>query len=209
LHVDGRQLAHLAGADDEDRAPFERAEDFARQLDGGVADRHRAFGKCGLGSHAFSGGERRVEQLVEQGTCASQLRRDAEGFLDLSENLRLAHDQRIEAGSHTVQMRHGFLAGLRIDVRRELFARNAVKLRQEVLNGSARGVGVVACHVQLDPIARRDDGGFVMRPCPGQRGQRAIDTTGREVEPFSKLDRGGAMADADQEQLHARSYGSS
>ena len=162
--MDGRELAHLASADDEHCATFERPENLARQFDGGIAHRHGAFGKGGLGSHAFSSGERRVEQLVEEGPGASHLRRDAVRFLDLPENLRLAHDHRIEAGGHAVEMRRGFVAGLRIDVRRKLFARNAVKLREEVLNGTARGLGVVARHVQLDPIARRDDGSFVMRP---------------------------------------------
>src|SRR5688572_15670894 len=106
-------------------------------------------------------------------------------------------------------MRDCLVSGLRVEVRRKLIAGDAVKLRQKLLNGRARRFRVVASHVQLDAIARRDDRGFVMHAGSGQRGQRAIDTTGREVEPLSKLDRCGAMADADQKQLHARSYGTS
>ena len=42
LHVPGRQLAHFAGADDEDGPALEVAEDLARERDGRKADRDGA-----------------------------------------------------------------------------------------------------------------------------------------------------------------------
>ena len=122
LHVDGGELAHLAGADDEHRAALEVAEDFSRELDGGVADRHRAFGERGLRAHALAGGKRRMKQLVQQRAGAAHLRGDAERVLHLPEYLRLAHDERVEARRDAVQMRDGVLPGLRVEVRRQLVA---------------------------------------------------------------------------------------
>src|SRR5688572_9271595 len=126
--MDGGELAHLARADDQNRAPLEVAEDFSGELDGGVADRHRALGKCGLRSHAFAGGKCRRKELVQKGAGAPQLRGDTEGLFDLPEYLGLAHHKRVEAGGNTVEVPHGFMAGLRVQVRSELVARDAMKL---------------------------------------------------------------------------------
>src|SRR5688572_13340972 len=103
-------------------------------------------------------------------------------------------------------MRNCILSGLRIEMRRQLLAGDAMKLRQEVLDGCAGGIWLVASYVQLDAVAGRHDRGLAMHVRACQRRQRAIDTTSREVEPLSKLDRCGAMANADQKQLHVRSY---
>ena len=65
-HVQRRELAHLARADDEHVAPLQIAEDLARQRDRRVADRDGARGERRLRAHALADGERRVEQPVEQ-----------------------------------------------------------------------------------------------------------------------------------------------
>ena len=99
------QRADLAGADDQHAAPVEAAEDLPRQRDRGEADRHRAFAERGFGAHALADAERPVEQLAEQRPGAAALGGRLERVLHLAEDLRLADDQRIEAGGDAEQMR--------------------------------------------------------------------------------------------------------
>ena len=58
------QLAHLAGADDDDVAALSRRRS-SRERDRRVADRHRARAEAGFRAHALADAERRVEQPVE------------------------------------------------------------------------------------------------------------------------------------------------
>jgi hypothetical protein len=47
--------------------------------------------------------------------------RNFERILDLSQDLRFTDDHRIEAGGHTEQMADGAIAGMPIEMRRQMF----------------------------------------------------------------------------------------
>ena len=131
FHVQRRQLAHFAGADDEDRPALEVAEDLARERDCREADRDGARGQSGFRADALARGERRMEQAVED--RADRLRAGGErvGFLHLAEDLRLADDERIEAGGDAEQMAGRVEIGQIVQVRRELAAIDAVEVAHE------------------------------------------------------------------------------
>ena len=77
-----------------------------------------------------------------------------------------------------------------------------MKLRDEPLDGRARLADLLASHVEFHPVARGDDGRFVVRGSAGKRGQRALQATRGEVEPLAQLHRCGAMANPDEQDLH-------
>ena len=88
--------------------PFEVAENLARQRDGGEADRHRAFAE--RRSRCARACRRRTTSgtgLFSTGPAHGASARDLERVLHLAEDLRLADDQRIEAGGHAEQVPRG------------------------------------------------------------------------------------------------------
>ena len=117
LHVLRRELAHLAGAEDDDVAAVEVAEDLSREGDGRVADRDRARAEVGFRPHALADGEARVEEAIEQRAGGVGLPGGAVRLFDLAENLRFADDQRVEAGGDAEQMPRGFEIRDVVDVR--------------------------------------------------------------------------------------------
>ena len=98
--VDAGQLRHLPRAENQDVQPFEIPEDLLRERDRGVADGDRAFGEARFRTHALADGERWRKQAVGQRAGRLQLVRGGICGLDLPQNLRLANDQRVEAGRH-------------------------------------------------------------------------------------------------------------
>src|SRR5207247_1831435 len=96
--------ADLAGAHDEHPAAVEAPENLAGQGDRGKADRDRALTEPRLRAHALADAKRGMEQPREQGPGTLARGGDLKRLLDLSENLRLADDERIEPGRHPEQV---------------------------------------------------------------------------------------------------------
>ena len=203
LHVPGRQLAHFAGADDEDGPPLEVAEDLARERDRRKADRDGARGEPGLRADALAGGERRVKQPVEHG--ADRLRAGGEGvgFFHLAEDLRLADDQRIEAGGHAEQMTGGVEIDQVVNMRGELAAIDAVKLADEGAEIGARRPDVFARRIDFGAIAGGEHDRLVGRAPGGQRPQRRLHAS-LEVDPLTQVDGRGAVTEAHNDYVHTR-----
>ena len=65
MQVPGRELDHLAGADQERRVPLESREHAARELDAGRGDGHRACADRRFRANALGDGEARLEQAIE------------------------------------------------------------------------------------------------------------------------------------------------
>ena len=107
LQVHAGQLGHLAGAEDQHVEPLQVAEDLLRQRDRRVADRHGAFAEAGLGAHALADGERRVNSRLVSAPVTWRSLAFGVRVLDLAEDLRLADDQRIEAGGDAKQVPRG------------------------------------------------------------------------------------------------------
>ena len=120
-----RQRADLAGADDQDAPALEPAEDLSRQLHRREADRHRALAERRLAADALADVERPVKQLAQHRAGAAPFRRGLERVLDLPEDLRLADDQRVEAGGDAEQMLRRVGVGEREQMRREASRRAA------------------------------------------------------------------------------------
>ena len=102
--VAGSEFAHLAGADDEDRLPFQCPENLFGEFDRDRGDRHGRRSDGGLGAHALGDGEGAAEKLVELSANGTYGARRGIGFLDLSENLGFADDHGIQARGHTEQV---------------------------------------------------------------------------------------------------------
>ena len=197
-----RQLGHLPGPHEQRPQVAELAEDLARERDRRVADRYRALAEPGLGAHALAGAEGPVEQPVEEDAGVLLLRGDRERVLDLAEYLRLAHDERVEAGRHAEQMAGDVGVRAGVQVGRDLGLRHVVEPAHEGGEGRARALRIVADDVDLRPVARRQDDDLAQSGKLGQLGQRMRDAAPREVDPFAQIDRRAVMACAEQEQVH-------
>ena len=101
------QLAGLARAEDHHVPVLEAAEHAQREIDGDGGNAHATGADAGLRAHALAGRQRRREQAVGQragGVCAH---RRLVGALDLSLDLGLAEDHRLEARRDAVQLARG------------------------------------------------------------------------------------------------------
>ena len=142
LQVLGRQRADLAGANDEHAPAIELPEDLSRECDGGEADGHGAFAESCFRPHAFADQEGPVKQLAQHRPGAVMFRGSLKGVLHLSEDLRLADDDRVETGGHSEQMTDSGLVVVREQMRREHRLRQVVVVAQEscrLLRALARG----------------------------------------------------------------------
>ena len=128
--------------------------------------------------------------------------RDGVRVLHLAENLRLAHDERIEAGGDAEQMARDVEVGDVVDVRRDVARRDAVEVADEAHQILARRGRLVAGDVELGAVAGRDDDRFARRSALGERAERVGDAARLEVDPLAQLDRRGAMADSHKQKLH-------
>jgi hypothetical protein len=203
LQVDARQLRHLAGAEDEHVQSLEVAEDLPRQGDCGVAHRHGAFAEPGLAAHAFAHGERGVEQAVRERAGMFDARRGGKGVFHLSQDLRLADDERIQSGGNTEQVPRGFAAA-----QHEYVGGHAVPGQGVVLGDEARadvGGGVaVRRGVNLRAVAGGHDHRLARHLAVDERLERRVEPRAREIDGFPQLDRRGPMADADRHELHQK-----
>ena len=209
LQVLRGELAHLAGADDQHAAAGERAEDLLGQGDGGKAHRHRPFGQRRLGADALADAERPVEQLVQQRADGLQGRGHAVGVLDLAHDLRLPDHQRVEPAGDAEQVAGGLGVVLLVDVRLQFVGRQLVVLAQEAQQVVGGRLRVVAGDVHLGAVARRHHHRLLRAGTLGEGREGLVEPAAREVDPLAQCDRGRAVADAEQEQVHvSRSCGS-
>jgi len=82
--------------------------------------------------------------------------RDFERILDLSEDLRFTDNHRIEAGGHTEQMTDGAIAGMPIEVRRQMFGgKGEMGVGQKFLHATIPSFQLFDDRVDFHPVARR------------------------------------------------------
>ena len=116
-----RELRHLACAENQRVASLEAAELLARELDGGVAHRHRVVLDARLRTHALARLDRAVHERVEHGARRARLARERVGLLDLREDLPLAEHERVEARGDAEQMADAVLVHVGIEIRVDVF----------------------------------------------------------------------------------------
>ena len=152
--VAGGEFAHLAGADDEDRLPFQRAENLFGEFDRDRGDRHRRRSDGGLGAHALGDGEGAAEELVELSANGAYGAGGGVGLFDLAENLGFADDHGIQARSHAEEMADGVFLAEFVEVRVEFFGGQMEVVVQE---SAQVGVAVGGVGHDLHAIAGGDD----------------------------------------------------
>ena len=203
LQVNPGELRHLAGAEDQDAAPLEVAEDLFRERDGRVADRDGAFTESRFGAHALADRERRVKQAVRQGRGELSVACDAVRGFDLAENLWLADHERIEPRGDPEQMARGIRAAMHVEVLRHLRMRDLVILAEEppdAIGGRVR----VADGIDLRAIAGREDDQLTPHAARRERGKRRLDASAREVDALPQLDGRRTVAQSYGEKAHGQ-----
>src|SRR4051794_39805600 len=93
-----RSLRHLAGANDQNAFPVERAEDFTSEFNGGVTDRNSTLPDLRLGADTFGDIEGTCQHGIQNTSDRTLLFCLRVRLFQLTEDLRLAHDHRIQAG---------------------------------------------------------------------------------------------------------------
>ena len=152
-----RQLAHLAGADEQDGAAAEVAEHLLGEGRGGGRDGGRALADRRLDPGAAAGVERLPEEAVEERARRAAL----EGVAHLAEDLALSRHERVEAGRDAEQVQRGAVVPEAVEDGRE---RGAVVAGEREQRGARAlvqiGAVVVAREVELRPVAGREHHGL-------------------------------------------------
>ena len=202
LEVRRRELAGLAGADDEHGVVAELAEHLQGELDGGRADAHGALADGGLGAHALPHFERVPEQPVEDHGRAAAVAGLLVGGLELGDDLRLADDHRVEARGDAEEVGDGAVAGVAVQRRLELARRDAGVARQVRQRRLARRERVAPVQIQLGAVAGAQGDGLAGDALVQQllaQAQRGLLVQG---EALAQLERGGLVRDAGDDDVH-------
>ena len=154
----GGQFAHLAGSDEVHRLAVQTAEDLLRQFDGDRCDGDRRSGDGGLIADLFGYGKGAGEELIELRVDRAEGARGGVGFLDLTENLRLADHHGIQAGGDAEDVLDGLQALVLEDVGLVLAAAEAEVLAHEALQIA---MAVLGAGEDLHPVAGGDDHGLL------------------------------------------------
>src|SRR5207248_337430 len=141
------------GADQHHFAIVQRSKDLFSQLDGRVADRNRAHADFGLATHALSDGEGASDHGVEESGNGALLFGGGVGRFELSEDLRLADDHRVEAGGYAEDMADGVLASIAVDVLLQPGALGVLHGGEELFDAGLRVGAVLRNDGDFDAIA--------------------------------------------------------
>ncbi len=193
----GRQLRHLAGADDQDIDRREIAEDLLRQLDRRVRHGDGVLADARVRADFLRHAHRLLEELLQDAVEAVLLFARLEGRLHLPGDLRLADDHRVESRGHPEQVLDHIGVAKDVEVLLQLRARRAAALRQPI--DDRRDDVFTRCRDDhFDAVARRNDRAAVD---PGELAQRLhmlAELVGH-AQALAHVDRRGAMVDADED----------
>ena len=199
--VDAGELGHLAGTEDEHVPPGEITEDLPRQFDCRVADRNGALAEAGFAAHSLADGEGRMEQAMRHRAGELQLARGCVGRLDLTKNLRLADDERVEAGRDAEEMPRRVDAAVAVQVLGETRRVDFVVVAKEAPEGVAGGIGF-ADGVDLGAIAGRENDSFLAPAVRAEGVQRRVESAPSEINGFAQLYGRRTMAEANSKKPH-------
>ena len=141
-------LRHLPRSQDQRPQPAQVAKDRAGQVNRRVGHAHRAAPDAGLGAGALAGGNRRLKGLFADGAGSAGAPRRKEPLAHLSENLRLAHHQAVEAGGHPEEVAQGGQALVMIGV---------IDVVTKVIAVDGQRFAPRLHQVELGAVAGRDD----------------------------------------------------
>ena len=151
-----------------------------------------------LRAHVLGHREGALEQAVEHQAEAAGGLGVPHGLLHLAEDLRLAQHHRIEAARDAKRVGDRLFARQRVDVRRQRILRDAV----EVLEPAHDRLRLRPVHIDLGPVAGRQDRGF-LDPGPRQEvAQRVAERVGRERDLLPHVERCGLVVEAEGVERH-------
>ena len=193
-----RELDHLAGADEQQALVGDRREDPLGELDRRRRHRDRRAADVGLRAHVLGHREGALEQAVEHQPERAGRLRVPDRLLHLAQDLRLAQHHRIEAARHPERVRDRLLPRQRVDVGRQRIPRHVVELLQPLDDRLRLG----PVHVDLGPVAGRQDRGFLDLRSRQQVAQRVPDRVRRERDALPHVQRCGLVVEAEGVESH-------
>ena len=145
-----------------------------------------------------------MKQPVQDGAYGSGLMRSIVVLFELTQNLRLADDHRIEARRDAKQMAHRIVPPVNVDVIIERFRK---PMRSLVVEKSAdvvrSGLAITRSRNHLDAITSRQDDAFIDGGILAQAGQCAAYVGALECDAFAHFDGRAAMVQPDDNNIFA------
>jgi hypothetical protein len=120
---------------------------------------------------------------------------DADRFLQLAEDLRLAEHHRIEPGRDAKRVAHGLLARQRVEIWRKLVGPKPMVFREP----RGRGLRLARRHVDLGAITGRKDRCFRCAAPAHKLPQRTLERVRRECDPLADFERRGRVVQSEGE----------
>jgi hypothetical protein len=189
---------HFPGADHQRRVLAQVREHAPREAHRRGCHRYGIGADLGFGAHPLGGGKRRLEQLVERRTRAARFLRHAIGVLQLTENLRLAQDHRIQSRGDVESVFDRALGLVDVQARGqiEIIAVMPLEpLRQLRSAGGSRPVHLGAIAGGKDD--HLSDAGFLL-----QRAQCRLQPLLGECHFFAQCERCGLVIDTEDAEWH-------
>jgi hypothetical protein len=199
--VPRRQLRHLAGTDKEDRLALEGPEDLLRQLHRREAHRNGVGGDARLGSDPLGRPEGVVQELVQDGPRGLPLHRQAVGVLDLPQNLRLPHDQGIEARGHPEEVPHRLPVVMRVKTAVHLLPVQVPVTKHESVE-PIRGLPAPGAGQDLHPVTGGQEQGLLDAGHPQDLRQGIAPVLAGDAQALPDLQGGRLVVHADENQAH-------
>ena len=152
----GRELAHLARPEDHHVAVAEVLQQAEREVHRDRWHAHAAGTDLRLGAHALARRQRGGEQTVGECPRGSLARGRLVRAPDLSLDLRLAHDHRVQPRGDAVQLPRGVAVARRVDRLRQLGGADARAPREQPEHVRLGAHRVADHQVDLGSVARGD-----------------------------------------------------
>jgi hypothetical protein len=195
----GGQLTHLSRTHEQHSFAVQGAEDFARQIHGDGSDGNRRNADAGLVSDLARDGKSPLQQRIEIAVHPTHRARNGIGFFHLAENLRLAHDQRVQTGGNAKDMPHHFRSAIFVQIRTE-----CAWVQSEIVVDKLQqvGLGGFLIREKLDAIAGGENHPLAHAGHSKQGLCRLLQARRRDGEPFPYRKRRGFVVDANEDEVH-------
>ncbi len=195
------QLARLAGAEDHDVALLQLADRAQREVHSDRGDADAAGADRGLRADPLARRQRGGEQAVRERPGGAGARRGFVGAPDLSLDLGLADDHRLEARRDAVELARGVAVARRVDRLGELGGTDAGAAREQPQHVALGLHRVADDEVDLGAVARRDHDRLADLVGRDGGAHELLGLALAEREAFAQRDRRGLVRDAEGEQL--------
>ena len=196
--VAGRQFGHLARAYDIHSPVSQRAENLFCQLHGNSRNRNTRAADGRLRAYPLGHRKRPRKQGLQSRMHCAQAARHGVSFFDLSQDLRLAHDHRIQAGGHTKNMPHSLALPELIDMGMQCIGAYAEVAAQEL----AQVGSLAAAGEQLDPVAGGEHHAFIHSWLLHQGANGIGQSCLRDGQPLPHIERCAVVVHANELKIH-------